>query len=254
MSNFGTTETGIAVPVQYTWGHGYNINGLATSGHLEEEVLPSLNQLPWGSLVADFGSGNGRLLRRAPHFTDRPYVFRAYEINPDAVRAYNAKVDSLNGSRGLIFPDKAEVANLTDLRLGEDRFRAALLWRVLHSIPVDHHETVLRQIAQTLRPGALLHVAALSDRDWKRDDLGENYKPGEMNNCYTVMETALQGQPDVTDWNLYFFRPGELAELGQRAGLGVVYEHPITESSGFEVLRQTRPPIEYDYVEFYKPA
>lgn len=247
MSNINGVER-IGVPL-YHWEHreptGYHING-ARSAILETRVLPALSSLPEGALVADFGCGEGRLKKKAPHHTLRPYVFRGYEINPEAVGLYNQGADSVS--------DRAEVADLTELNIGADKFDAALFWRVLHSIPVGLHSTVLGNIAASLKPGASLHVAVRSARDWVADDLKSRglYRDGEMNECFPAMEAAL-APGRVSSWPLYFFRPGELVGLGERTGLTVVHQGSIEEPSGYRVLRETRPFLSYDYVEFVKP-
>ncbi|MBI2086450.1 class I SAM-dependent methyltransferase [Candidatus Daviesbacteria bacterium] len=245
MSKF-TVEVKVGVP-QYTWGDGYHLNGaVSPDSILNTIVFPTLDKLTEGSVVADFGCGEGRIAQKAPFYSNRPYIFRGFEINPAAVEGFN---------RGFAHTlDRAEVADLTRLDVGQTRFDAALLWRVLHSIPKDYHQAVLAGIATTLKPGASLHVAVLSERDWKKVDLERLglYRPGEMNDCYPVMGAALEPQA-IFNWPLYFFRGGELAGLGEQVGLREVNQQPIREESGFEILRQTKPPISYDYVEFVKP-
>lgn len=250
----------------YTWERGYHINGQGSATHLEETILPDLGKLPIRSLVADFGCGNGRLLNKAPHFTQRPYYFRAFDAVSAAVAHYNATVNLNNGGRRLVHPDRADraaVADLTQLDPGTNRFDSAFLWRVLHSIPhllpqfgeEDVHVRVLRNTSQSLKPGALYHVAARSDRDWVAEELrrGGLYVPGQTNNCYEPMKEALDDQPGVQTWNLYFFGEGELAKKGKEAGLEIAYELDIEEESGFPELRR-RGPLSYDYVAFYKPT
>lgn len=237
--------------LHYTWENtgqaGYHINGrISTDSVLEKKIIPSFGQLPIAAVVADFGCGNGRLVRQARggHF-----IVRGYEINPTAVSRFNTEfAHTLHW---------AEVADLTQLDLGitgVDRFHAALLWRVLHAIDKDSHQAVLRGITRTLRPGASLHIAARSARDWVAADLRDKglYRPGEMNDCYRAMAEALD-QQGLKSWHLFFFRKGELARLGEQAGLIVVHQQPIQEPSGYQILRETRPPLSYDYVEFVKP-
>lgn len=235
--------------LHYPWedpnSTGYHING-AKAAVLERRVLPSLNTLPSGSLVADYGCGEGRVRDKAPHHTLRPYTLRGFELNDQAVIRYNE--GSKNG------PDRAEVADLTQLTIGSDRFDAGLFWRVLHSIPPQLHETVLGQIAATLKPGAPLHVAVRSERDWVAEDLKRKglYQEGRVNDSYLPMKEALDPE-GITKWPLYFFQPGELVRLGGKAGLEVVHQAAMREASGYKILAQTRPQLSYDYVEFKKP-
>lgn len=247
--NSTRVEDSAATP-HYTWENtgkgGYHLNGTVASFFLQEAVFPLLNKLPKGSVVGDYGCGEGRLEKKAPSADKRPYIFRGFELNPAAVERFNVAFKHTQ--------DRAEEADLTRLNgIGQERFQAGLFWRVLHSIPRDIHGLVLAQIAGTLKPGGSLHVAALSERDWKRVDLEglSLYRPGEMNDCYPVMEAALKPQ-NISSWPLYFFRAGELARLGGKVGLEVVDEQPIQEESGFEILRKIRPPISYDYVRFVK--
>lgn len=250
MSNIrGAERTGV-VP-HYTWENtgsgGYHLNGaFPAASILKERVFPSLATLPSGSLVADFGCGKGRVEKQASAFGDRPYVFRGFELNSAAVEQFNAAFADT--------PDQAEVADLTRLDIGQNRFDAGLFWRVLHSIPSDIHQAVLAQVTSTLKKGASLHVAVLSERDWKKVDLERLgfYRSGEMNECYPVMEQALKPER-ISSWPLYFFREGELARLGEQAGLMVVYQEQVQELSGYEVLNRIRPPLSYDYVELRKP-
>lgn len=262
MSMPGGTESRSAVP-HYTWGQNYHIDGTGSTTYLEEALIPSLDQLRPGAQVADFGSGNGRLREKAPKPPDRHYMFRAFDREPTAVAAYNGAVAAHNRDHMIRMYDRAEVADLTQLNdLGQDRFDAAFLWRVLHSIPPrlpgqygeeDVHVRILGQTGQTLKPDALYHVAVRSERDWVAGELRRQgvYIPGQVNNCYEPMREALAGLPDVQDWNLYFFREGELAEKARRAGLEVVYELAIEEKSGFSELKSRRR-LSYDYVVCYK--
>ncbi len=234
----------------YTWEdtgvNGYHLNGtLSSASILQETVFPLLAGLPKDALVADFGCGEGRVEQKAPSFKDRTYIFRGFELNSAAVDRFNRTFE--NG------PDRAEIADLTNLQDGRDRFHAALFWRVLHSIPKDIHQIVLTQITDTLKSGASLHVAALSESDWKREGLEQLglYIPGQMNECYPVMKEALEPE-GIQSWPLYFFRTGELARLGEQIGLVVVDQRLIQEESGFKVLRENHPPLSYDYIRFIK--
>lgn len=247
MSNFTSAEARERSTPHYIWESGYHINGRATPGYLEEIVLPSLNQLPEGSLVADFGSGDGRFARET-RAKGSYYVVQGYELDPQAVERFNTEF--------AYTPHRAEVADITRLDLsitGVNRFDGALFWRVLHAINRENHQTTLRGIVQTLKPGASLHVAVRSDRDWVAAELKKQglYRSGEMNECFPAMAEALKPQ-GISSWPLYFFRAGELVRLGERAGLAVVHQQPIQEPSGYEVLRKTSPPLSYDYVEFVK--
>ncbi len=241
---------GEVVTPNYTWESNYHINGSTSSlSILETRVFPALSKLPrrYPTVVADYGCGEGRIRNQAPYWSQRPYIFRGFEINRAAVQRYN------NGSGREYIPDRAEVADLTALEVGQARFDAGLFWRVLHSIPKDLHEVVLSQIANTLKHGASLYTAVRSERDWVAADLEEKgfYRSGATNECYPAMVRALEPQ-GVTSWPLYFFREGEIARLGEQAGLVVVYQEPIQEPSGFKELRD-RALLSYDYIEFVRP-
>lgn len=242
MSNIGGPES--VGTLHYTWAGGYHING-AKSDILEARVLPALDKLSKGSVVADFGCGEGRLRTKAPHHTLRPYIFRGFEINSTAVDRYNQGSDST--------PDRAVVADITQLNVGRDRYHAGLFWRVLHGFSPELHEKILRQIAATLRIGASLHVTARSKRDWIVADLLQKglYKEGQVNDAYPAMQEALDPE-GITSWPLYFFQPGEVARLGERVGLVVVHQQVVQENSGYEILAKTRPSLSYDYIEFRK--
>lgn len=240
-----------AIP-HYTWENnelnGYHLNGngrFSAASILQERVFPLLAKLPVDAIVADFGCGEGRIERKIPPFGERFFIVRGFELNPAAVEQFNTTFADTH--------DRAEVADLTRLDVGQGRFDAALFWRVLHSIPQNYHADVLGQIFATLKKEASLHVAVRSEKDWVAEDLQRRglYKPGEMNDCFPVMEEALASQ-GILSWPLYFFRPGELVRLGEQAGLTVVHEQPIEEESGFKVLRETRQLLSYDYVEFRK--
>lgn len=249
MSRSASVEARVARSPHYTWegrdGRGYHINGVDVSGSvLKQTVIASFGTLSEGALIADFGCGEGRVRQEAPSPTDRSYAFVGFELNPAAVRRYQE--DALGTS------DNAVVADLTRLCVGSEIFDAALCWRVLHSIPARMHETALKNVADSLKPGASLHVAARSDRDWVAVDLRSRgfYTTGKMNECFPAMAEAL-GPQRISSWPLYFFEAGELARLGERAGLAVACQRPIEEPSGFKAL-QDRPFLSYDYVEFVK--
>lgn len=239
-----SAEVGTPVP-HYTWGGNYHLDG-QRSTILEDRVFPVLGRLPRESVVGDFGCGEEGMRHQAPHWSQRPYIFRGFDRNEAAVQRYNGTANGYH-------PDRAELADLTRLELGRDRFDAGILWRVLHSIPQDLHEVVLGQIADTLKHGTSLHVAVRSDRDWVAADLQARgvYRLGEMNDCYPVMVQALEPQ-GITHWPLYFFRAGEVARLGEHVGLVVVHQQPIQEPSGFKELAD-KPLLSYDYVEFVRP-
>lgn len=246
----GRVEDGVDVP-HYAWvddKYHINFNGSNNSSSiLDTRVLPVLVRLPRLSAVADYGCGDGRIKRKAPYPSQRPYFFVAFDIDEAAVHRYN-EGDFIPISR-----DKAKVADLTRLDEPENRFAAGVFWRVLHTIHPESHIPVLEQIVKTLKRGAPLFVSARSDQCWVANFLKDRglYRPGEMNNYYPAMKEALDPLV-ITTWPSCFFRQGELARLGESVGLIVVHQELIEEPSGFEVLRKTRPPLTYDYIEFRK--
>lgn len=231
--------------LDYHWNSGkqaYHLNGNAgVASVFNEYVVPSLARLPRGAIVADLGCGGGRLLGELPPIAQRHYTLRGVDASPAAVGNFN--------NRNLHSPDKAVVGDLTDFAFGPGTLDAGVSWRVLHAIPVKHHGQVIQKIAEALKPGSPLHISVRSDRDWVKSAVERRggYKPGEMTECGPIMEEV--GLPS---WMLYFFRGGELVDLGERAGLSVVTAKTIQELSGFEALRN-RPPLEYDYAYFMKP-
>lgn len=251
MNRVDAVEAAPYYPWRNTAEGGYHINGNGAASSatiLEQKIFPSLDSLPKGALVADFGCGEGRIIKKAPHFSQRPYFFLGIEKRLEAVVSFN------RDRRGLGFtPDRVLVGDLTTLEIGENRFAAGFCWRVLHSIDKEEQLIALTGIARTLKPGASLHVAARSDRDWVAQALRERglYVPGQMNDFYLAMAQALDPL-GIKSWNLYLFRSGELIRLGEEAGLEAVHEEPIVEDSGFKELREGKPQLSYDYVRFVK--
>lgn len=244
----GRVEGGADIP-HYAWAdRKYHLDGSDTSSSvLETRVFPALGRLSrlYPTLVADFGCGEGRIRARAPHWSGRPYIFRGYDRDEAAVRRYNT---------GDFKPDRAKVADLTTLDIAEDSFASAFLWRVLHTLHPEFHKPVLEKIVKTLKEEARLFVSARSDQDWVASFLKDRglYREGEVNDYYPAMKEALDPL-GITTWPSCFFRQGELARLGESVGLIAVHQELIKEQSGFEVLKRTRPPLTYDYVEFIKP-
>lgn len=237
------SRNGVVHAPVYRWdevsGGGYHLNGAPVASVLTHEVFPRLAKLPQGSEVADLGCGNGRVVRQAPHPSTRPYAFRGFDLSQQAVDRFNAT---------LYPPDRAEVADISRLDLNGHRLSAALAWRSFHCIPPALHVDILSSIHNHLKPGASLYVAALSERDWKPQALiaqGE-YKPGQLNDYAPVMRV-----PGVEEWELYAFRAGELAALGQFIGFEVTRTQSIQESTGYaELMARGRATVDYDYVEF----
>lgn len=238
-------SNGVAHGPSYRWeksnGGGYHLDNAAVADVLPRFVFAELARLPRGSVVADFGCGNGRVQRQAPEARNRPYIFRGFDLSRDSVERFNRELDP---------PDRAEVADISTLDLGSTRFAAALAWRSLHGIPPELHDAVLASIHAHLEPEGRFYAAALSDRDWKPKSLKEEggYKPGELNDYAGVMKI-----PGVEEWRLYAFRKGELPRLGERVGFNVVRTAPIQELTGYEELLSRHPNIDYDFVEFKKP-
>lgn len=243
----GRVEDGAEIP-HYTWGGteeaGYHINGSSSSSILERRIFPSLNTLRKLSIVADFGCGDGRIQRRAPHWSQRPYIYIGIDRDPTAVAKYNSYIGYTS--------DRAIVADLTELGGGESRYDAAFCWRVPHTIPREFQEQVFKRIAETLKPGAVLHVSARSDQCWVASFLKDRglYRPGEMNDYYPAMKEVLDPL-GITTWPSSFFRNGELAALCEQAGLRVEHQEQIHEPSGFAILRE-QGLLTYDYVEAVK--
>lgn len=244
-------ETGNGVVV---YPYGVENNGTAYSlvdediaRVLTEQVYPTLGQLPVGSRVLDLGSGQGRLIFDAPRPPERVYSFVGVDKSPEAIAELNAKAARLG------FGDEGRVGDITKLDLGGERFDAAISWRVLHGLPPSEHPRVLQGLAETLPKGASLFVAVLSDRDWKRQALeaAGSYTPGAVNDCADVMSL----KPKRQTWPLYFFSGGELEQLGQQAGFGLVSPLvPFQESTGFPHLKEdpTRRFVTYHFAHFQR--
>jgi len=231
-----------SVGPNYPWGvdgsNGYHLGTAPVAPILQEVVFPKLGKLLSGSVVADFGCGDGRLERSAPPLAQRSYTFLGIDKEPEAVARFNSTLQ---------LPDRAIVGNIERLVLGERKFQTVLSWRVLHCLPPELVETAFRAIANSLIPGGRAFVSVLSDEDWKRKALEQRglYRPGEMNECAGVMEV-----PEVKTWPLRFFRENELAQIGRRIGLTLVGAWRFQELTGFDTLKETHPLQDYDLVEF----
>lgn len=207
---------------------------------LETKVLTTLNSLHQGAKVGDFGCGDGQLARVAQQSKLCPgIVFCGFDNDPEAVRRYNSHLRST--------VHKAWEADLTKLAIGSTKFSAGVLLRVLEGMAEWQHLIVLQSIANTLRVGNILCVASLSEKDWRKEALEEigQYHPRKMNDCYPVTEGFLS-QPEVSG-PFYFFQPGRLARLGERAGFKVLEQQVIEEPSECGVYWTS-----YDYVKLQK--
>lgn len=221
-------------------------------------VYAELQKLPQGSVVADIGSGAGRLIKNAPK--ERPYTFLGIELDASAVKKFDKEKATLGLS------DQMVVASATELNTGSDgiTFDAAVSWRVLHNFDEETQRRVCEDVFAALPPGGSFYVSVLSDQDWKLRKLRETgevdlHQLVDSERVMDLVENQGKAPEDPTRkrWPLYYFTRNRLQELAQQSGLEIVGDiTTFKERSGMPHLLaygDERSEITYYNVHFRKP-
>lgn len=221
---------------------GYILARQGVSAALQS-AYDEFRRLPRGSIVADLGSGGGRLAINAPSPDERSYTFCGFDIDQNAVDQFGVAVEVFG------LPDRAVCANIANgLDLARYGIRAAISWRVLHGLrKVDQH-SVCSSVCRAIPVGAPFFVAVCSESDWKCEALGSGYRPRELNDVGAIMSL---GRSFLVD----FFNESDLLELAAASGFNVSHIGSFEESTGFTHLAERgHPTNEYLYAHFVKRA
>lgn len=243
-------------PAQYGYGAqpqeggGYRLHDRAASPVLRDRVLNPLSLLSVGSRVIDLGSGDGNFPHKAG--PNRPYDILAIDLEKDAVAAVN-KILRGHKREG---KDLAVVGDATRLdqvaELNGAPVDAVVSWRVLHGIPGDLHSDIFKQVHSKLRPGGSFLVSVASDQDWKVEALGDQFRPGQTNDCSGVMFRN-HGIDREHPFPILFFSEERLKVLAEQSGFVIRDIDTFTEPSGYNHLKSGSDNT-YLFAELVKPV
>lgn len=220
-------DTGIQYGYGDPNGAQYHLGEKPVSAFLLQ-VYDHLNDLPDGAVVVDLGCGAGRFPAHAP--VDRQWRTFGVDHDPAAIEQ----------ARKVAQPkDTLVVADITQLdKLGlNGEVAAAVSHRVLHALPDELQEPVLRSAASILPAEGDLFISAAAATDWKADALRERgqFEPGKTIDVADIMFRD-RGVRREQPFAMSFFTSDSLVGLADRTGLEVVSLGSFTEASGYDHL------------------
>lgn len=182
-----------------------------------------------GDKILDIGCGNGRM---AEVFKDLDIEYLGIDNSAELIKiaqqrfANNKKI-------------KFQIADITDLQLGENKFDLVLVIAVLHHLPTRKLRLqALREIYKTMKPGGFLIMY-----NWNLWQLGyfKKYWPKLLNYGYKIKRGVWSLKDAFIPWKpignehrryVHSFTRGEMSRLLRIAGFKI-------EKMGYENQGQT---------------
>lgn len=208
----------------------YNLINRSLSPALKN-VVQSLIQKPSVHNVLNLGCGDGILESNSQ---GRTFNYTSVDLEPAAIQ----NLQNIFQHQKEAPNDQAIVGDITNLDLIPEldrKFDAAVSWRVLHGVQPIFYNALFQSIYDRLTPGSSFLVSVASDQDWKAEALESSYNPEGMNDCADVMfrNYAIER---TNPFNVHFFTPRELKELGETNGFDIKEMELFQESSGYKHL------------------
>lgn len=212
----------------------YNLINRPLSPALKS-VIQNLTQEPSIHDVLNLGCGDGILESNSQN---RTFNYTSIDLEPAAIHNLQNIFQYQKEDR----KDEAIVGDITNLDLIPEldmEFDAAVSWRVLHGVQPICYDTFFQGIYNRLTPGSSFFISVASDQDWKAKALEYSYNAEGMNDCADVMFRNYDIERK-SPFNIHFFTPHELEELGETNGFDVKEMELFQELSGYEHLKDKK--------------